>query len=178
VLLLAGQIAKPPEWAAVVLIFGVGLALVAAVMFMAAVFERNVAAGRSQNFNYWALGMASISALLVVIGTVETLHIKNTPVEVTTVVSLVLVLVALRIAFRAPRVPPGTVVCDKASCQCPPENEPIHGTHAGEDTETVHEMLKAVPERGKDEQRDGESPEQDAVIDGEPAQAPSKVSKG
>jgi hypothetical protein len=139
-MLIAGQVAKPPEVAAAILIFGVGLGLVAAVTLMAAVFERNVVAKRSQLFTYWALGIACVSALLVVIGTIETLDINSTPVKITGVASLVLVLLAIGIAFHAPSVPRGAAKCDKTCCQPSPKTEGHHDSPAAQAAQAVHEV--------------------------------------
>jgi hypothetical protein len=162
-LALAGQVAKPPELAAAVLILGEGLALVAAITFMAAVYERNVVAQRSQEFTSWALGIACVSALLVVFGTVETLDIKSTLVTVTVVVSLALVLVAVRIAFDAPSVPRGTVKCEKTTGDVSPKRK----DQCDGQGETAVQMAEVPQSRPKDIQGEHIAPEQDSVVDGE-----------
>jgi hypothetical protein len=125
-LLVAGQVAKPPEWGVALVILGAGLALVAALWFMAAVFERNEVAERSQAFNRRALGTASVSGLFLLIGTIETLDTHRTLVNVAIFVSLIAVVVAVRIALRAPRVSGSKVKGPKLGVQETPESPDEH----------------------------------------------------
>lgn len=172
-LLVAGQVAEPPEWGVALVILGAGLALVAALWFMAAVFERNEAAGRSKAFTEWGLGTASVSATCVAIGTFETLDTHRTLVNVAIFASLTAVLIAVRIAFRAPRVPGSMAKDPKLGVQETPE---CPDEHEGEGEDIAPDDVES--EIAEDAEGHEVTAAQDGAVNGRPAQPLSEIGKG
>jgi hypothetical protein len=114
-------VARPSAAVASILIAGEGLSLVAAYLFMAASFKRNVDAGLDNLFTRLALVVAAVSVSAVVVGTIETIEVKDLAITIVLLGIIVLVVLTLVGSLSLARIPCVKVKSQAEACADAPK---------------------------------------------------------